>query len=212
MIALRIAAVATASLCVPRMPAQVHMPGRGGIGGGMGNGVDIGRPLARPSMPFRNGSFHHSSFSKQHGSGFGFAGLDSYFANGPFFDPFYGPWYADYGTKAAYSSPAQPSVVVMMPQLQIVPPSAPPPSIRPEVREYNWPASNPGAPAAFVLVYKDRRVESALAVTLDGSRILYITPDGSHKQMSMEMLDRDRTRQRNAERQLKLPWLGLENS
>jgi len=202
--ALRIAAVVFAALCVPGAPAQVHMLGRGGMGG-----IGIGRPPVRPSMPFRNGSFNHSSFGKRlgFGSGRSFTGLDPYLAYGPYFDPFYSTWYADYGSNEPSSQPEQPSVVVMMPQIQMMPPPVPPPPIHPEVREYNWPVSSPGSPAAFVLVCKDQRVESAVLVTLEGNRILYITPDGSHKQMSLKTLDPERTRQRNAERQLKLPWL-----
>jgi hypothetical protein len=145
------------------------------------------------------------------GNGFGFAGLDPYYAAyGYGFDPFFDPFYANYaslGNHDDYQQPAQPSVVVMMPQVQMPPPPVIMPPIRPEIRDYNWPVSSPDSAAAFTLVRKDQRVDSAIAVTVEGNVISYITPDGLHRQMNMDTLDREKTRQRNATKRLRMPWL-----
>jgi len=88
----------------------------------------------------------------------------------PFFDPFYAN-YASFGNHNDYQQPAQPNVVVMMPQVQMPPPPVIMPPIRPEIRDYNWPVSSPDSAAAFTLVRKDQRVDSAIAVTVEGNII-----------------------------------------
>src|SRR5262249_3274107 len=76
----------------------------------------------------------------------------------------YGGYFGVYagGTPA----PTQPSVVVIAPQPAIPAPffpAMPPP--RPEIRDYNWPASSSGSMAeTFAIVTKDQRSESAIAV------------------------------------------------
>jgi len=144
--------------------------------------------------------FGRFGFGRQFGNGYGL----SYWGIDPFYAGYAGNMNDD------YQQPAQPSVVVLMPQMQPATPPVPAPApVHPETRDYNWPASASGTDTVvFTLVSKDQRVESAIAVTVEGNRIFYITPDGGHKEMSMDVLDRERTRQRNAEKQLKLPWLG----
>jgi hypothetical protein len=172
-----------------------------GNGCGVGNGFGFGTGIGFGSgFGFGNGC----GFGNGLGFGFGYAGFDPFYGYDSPFDPFYAR-YAGYGNNEESQQPSQPSVILMMPQMP--PPPVPVVPIRPETREYNWPVSSPDSAAVFTLVSKDQRVESAIAVTVEGNRILYVTPDGIHKQMSMDTLDRERTRQRNAEKQLRLPWL-----
>jgi len=190
--------------------------GAGNFPGGVPGGVATPFRHGPAAGAFRSGAFHNQfgrfGFGRQFGNGFGlpYWGVDPFYGYNSFVDPFYA------GNMNEYEHPAQPSVIVLMPQMQPAPPPMPAPNpVRPETRDYNWPASASASASAsgsdtavFTLVSRDQRVESAIAVTVQGNRIFYVTPDGGHKEMSMDALDRERTRQRNAEKQLKLPWLG----
>ena len=122
----------------------------------------------------------------------------------------YGDWYGgDYAAYGgdyvdAYHAQTQPSAVVLMPQMAL--PPLPLPSPRPpEIREYNWPASSSSStPGAFSIVTKDQRIESAIAVWAQDGALLYVTPDGSNKRISINSVDRAATQQRNAEKHLTL--------
>jgi len=101
---------------------------------------------------------------------------------------------------------ASPSVSVAIPQV-VAPPLAavPSPPVRPEVHEYHWPSSPSDSSATtFSIVSKDGRVQSASAVWVQDDALGYVTPDGSESRMPMDSIDRQATRQRNAEKQLKI--------
>ena len=118
---------------------------------------------------------------------------------------FYGGDYAGYYENAGngYSQPS-PSVVVVMP-FAAPPPEPPPPPIRPERREYKWPASaNSSAATSFSIVSNDRRVQSAVAVWVQDHSLCYVAPDGSTGQIPIDAIDRAATIERNAEKDLKL--------
>jgi hypothetical protein len=100
-----------------------------------------------------------------------------------------------------------PSVTVAIPQVVAAPPPARPsePPIRPEVHEYHWPSSHSDSSAtAFSIVSKDGRVQSATAVWVQDDALCYVTPDGSESRMPIDSIDRQATRQRNAEKQLNI--------
>lgn len=108
-----------------------------------------------------------------------------------------------------------PSAIVAMPAIQQAdalpqptPASAP---ARSEMREYHWPSSNSENSSAttFSLVSKDGRVQSAIAVWVQGNALCYYTPDQSTGRMPIDSIDREATRQLNAGKHLNL-WLPLE--
>src|SRR5207249_5074347 len=121
-----------------------------------------------------------------------------------YFDPFYGGDYAGYYGNGNQGKPS-PGIIVLMPQVELPePPAPPPPPIRPQIREYQWPASSDdSAAASFTIVSKDQRVQSAVAVWVQDKFVCYFAPDGSSGRMPIDSIDREATRQRNAEKQLK---------
>ena len=151
-----------------------------------------------------NGSRNGFRGGRQNGNQFGVPFWDI----GGFWGDFYGGDYAGYPGDyvGGYQAQAQPSVVVLMPQMAMPPPPMPsPPPARPEIREYNWPASSSSStPEAFSIVTKDHRVESAIAVWAQDGALVYVTPDGTNKRIPISSVDREATRQRNAEKHLTL--------
>ena len=135
------------------------------------------------------------------GSNYGYAGYGPDYGYG-IFDPFYANRYVDVNPAP------QPGIVVLMPQVEAPPPPPPPaPPIRPETREYTWPASGTDSSATtFSIVSKDGQVQSATAVWVQDNALCYFTPDGGKGQIPIGSVDRQATRQRNAEKQLTL-WL-----
>jgi len=112
------------------------------------------------------------------------------------------PLYAD-NNGNGYPAP---SVTVAIPPVVAALPARPPDRpIRPEVHEYNWPSSpSDSSAASFSIVSKDGRVQSAIAVWVQDDALCYVTPDGSESRMPIDSIDRQATRQRNAETQLNI--------
>ena len=112
-------------------------------------------------------------------------------------DPFYG------NNGNGYPAP---SVTVAIPHVVAALPARPPePPIRPEVHEYNWPSSpSDSSAASFSIVSKDGGVQSATAVWVEDDALRYVKPDGSESRMPIDSIDRQATRQRNAEKQLNI--------
>ena len=99
-----------------------------------------------------------------------------------------------------------PSVTVAIPQIVAdLTPRPPEPQIRPEIHEYHWPSSpSDSSAASFSIVSKDGRVQSAIALWVQDDALHYVTPDGSESRMPIDSIDRQATRQRNAEKQLNI--------
>ena len=114
--------------------------------------------------------------------------------------------YWGYACDPSYAGPA-PSVTVAIPQVAAPPvPPPPAPTIRPEVREYNWPSfSSDSSATTFSIISKDGRVQSASMVWVQDDAVCYATPDGGQDRMPIDSIDRKATRQRNADQQLN--WL-----
>jgi len=115
------------------------------------------------------------------------------------------PYYpADYG---APDVPAGPGVTIIQ---QFGAPPAPAaaeqPPVTPEIHEYSAPVAPASAtePATFAIVLKDGRTLSATAVTIQGSALQMVEPDGEHRRVPLDSIDREVTRRRNAERNLRL--------
>jgi hypothetical protein len=80
------------------------------------------------------------------------------------------------------------------------------PAVTPEIHEYSAPAapSSETEPATFAIVLKDGKMLSAAAVTVQGSALQIVDPDGEHQRVPLDTIDRETTRRRNAERNLRL--------
>ena len=128
---------------------------------------------------------------------------DSGYASDPFYYRDDYPAQPDFGVVIVVKPPVEPS-----PKL----PDPPPPPIRSEMREYHWPSSgNDSSAITFSIVCKDGRVQSATAVWVQGDTLSYIRPDGGIGRMPIDSIDREGTRQRNAEKQLRF-HLPAENT
>jgi len=135
--------------------------------------------------------------------------MDPYYGG---FDPFYQGSFAGYTNYDSFQPPMPPiSIVVPVLQLEMTPP-VPPPPIRLEIHEYQWPASNANSAAVFSIVSRDQRVEFATAIWRQGNLIFYRTPDGRQRHIPLESVDLERTRQQNAGKQLNTPWLPDETN
>jgi len=118
-------------------------------------------------------------------------------------DPFYAGNYG--GDHSA------PSVTIAIPQAVAPAPPPPAPPVRPEVREYHWPSSGShSSGATFSIVSKDGRVQSAAMVWVQDNTLCYLAPGGSQGRMPIDSIDRQATRQRNAEKHLNF-WLPAED-
>jgi len=111
---------------------------------------------------------------------------------------------------AAYSTqdvPIGPGVTIIQ---QFGAPPAPAaaeqPPVTPEIHEYSAPVGpTPETESAtFVIVLKDGRTLSATAVTIQGGALQMVEPDGEHRRVPLDSIDREATRRRNAERNLRL--------
>jgi len=111
---------------------------------------------------------------------------------------------------AAYSEPDVPMSGGLTIIQQFAPPPAvaaeEPPAVTPQIREYPSPeAPSPATePATFAIVLKDGKVLSAAAVTAQNKVLQIVDPDGLHQRVLLDSIDREATRRRNAERNLRL--------
>lgn len=99
----------------------------------------------------------------------------------------------------------QPSpLYVMVPEAPV--PSAPAKS---QIHEYPQSAATEAKPStedqeAFGIVLTDGSVHSAVAVTVQGRSLYYVEPDGGHRMVSLDAVDRAATGRLNHERKLQL--------
>jgi hypothetical protein len=115
-----------------------------------------------------------------------------------------------YYPAAAYSYPAEsaPGGVTIIQQFAAPPAplAAEQPAVTPQIREYPTPAapSSESASATFAIVLKNGSTLSATAATVQGSALQIVDPDGQHRRVPLDSIDREATRRRNAERNLRL--------
>jgi hypothetical protein len=120
------------------------------------------------------------------------------------------PWFiGDYGYGYPGYAPAPSVVVVQQPPLYFLLPQTPSAPPKPEIHEYHQPTPIPAQPLAddtqaFAIVLKDGSVYSAIAVTVQDSGLHYVEPDGGHRLVSLDRVDREATRRLNLERKLQL--------
>lgn len=91
----------------------------------------------------------------------------------------------------------QPHLYVLVPPAPIEPP-------RPEIHEYQSAAPAANEDQTFAIVLRDGSVHSAVAVTVQKGALYYVEPDGAHRLVSLEALDREATQRMNRERKLQL--------
>jgi hypothetical protein len=115
----------------------------------------------------------------------------------------------DYYDYPGYSPAPNVVVVQQTPPLYVLVPQAPADPPKPEIHEYNQPAApQPQVSAdeqqAFAIILRDGTVHSAVAVTVQGNALHYVEPDGRHRLVSLDAVDRDATSRLNRERKLQL--------
>ena len=131
----------------------------------------------------------------RHGDGF----PDSGYAADPF-----------YPETDDYPYPLRPSAIVAVPVIQTADTPPPPPTAESYMREYHWPSSGSGSSAAtYSIVSKNGKVLLAAAVWVHDNVLSYYTPDHNTGRIPVDSIDRQTTRQRNAEQQIVL-WLPPE--
>ena len=85
---------------------------------------------------------------------------------------------------------------------------APPERVQSVVHEYNPPAGAAPLPAeeqpAFAIVLNGGSMQFATAVSVQDNVLSYVNPDGEHRRLSLETVDRQATRRVNQERKLDL--------
>ena len=205
---------------------------RGGVGGGIGRGIGSSGRVGRPSTRPLNGSGRGvNGFGRHFGRG-AFDRSGEYRGGGwdalgwPYYDLGYN-WNLPADSEAGYQQ-QQPNSIVVMPIEGVQ--SADPP-VQPEIHEYSWPNSGdlsvttpnqevriavaplrPGSGAdpssLFSIVSKDGTVFRARALWVQDGIVHFTTVDGSVGQLPLDGVDRERTHQANAERNLKLPLPG----
>jgi hypothetical protein len=104
-----------------------------------------------------------------------------------------------------YDSGSQ-NPMIVMPQESYGPTvvQAPPPPVRPELHEYNWPESETNTVATFTIIGKSGSAHSAIAVWVQGDAVRYITPDGTGGRLPLDSVNREATRSANAAKHLTL--------
>jgi len=166
-------------------------PGGGRIGGGVGNGRAVG---GRRNF---GGGAVYIPYPIYGGDGMGYA-FDGFYAN----DNNPGPGYAE-------TAPAPPTVIINQ-NFQTD-------SVHPQFRDYsNVQLPEPGAVAApssqqgsalpddqptiFLIAMQDHSIRPVIAYWVQDDKLHYVTRDGVLDQVSLSQVDRDFSKQLNAER------------
>lgn len=121
--------------------------------------------------------------------------------------PWWGlPWFGDWGywPEQGQQAPAAPVVMV-------VPYAAPAPAeaYKPEKAEpvtHEYKVEGNAAPATFAIALKDGTIRAADAVWVNAGGLHFITPEGTTTRVSIDAVDRGRTKSLNQAKNLQL-WL-----
>jgi len=121
----------------------------------------------------------------------------------------FGPYVSGgYGLTDGYGvSPSLQNVILLQSAPEAIPVAPPKP-----IQSMIWEApAQPNAerpvvedPPAFAIALKNRTTISAAAVWVQGNDVHYVDADGAHKQVALDAIDRDATRQLNRTRNLVL--------
>ncbi|HLH41690.1 MAG TPA: hypothetical protein VKV74_01795 [Bryobacteraceae bacterium] len=211
---------------VPGAPSfgRLIYPGSGGPPAVLRPGLTPGPGAVPPGTNFVIGSGVGPGFGPGFGVGigsgfrnFGFGGVRHPFHNSTVIVPypvFYGGGYYGYdappapmeGSESQYGySAQQPSPVVVLnqkfgPDLNTPPPgyaSAPPPEQAPAAGAL---AQDSSTQVLFLIAMKDHTIFPAVAFWVEGNTLNYITNQGVRNQISLDLVDRDFSKQLNQQR------------
>ena len=176
--------------------------GRAGMvqGGGFGFpsrnfATNFGIPPVGPIPPLGV-----SAFGNQFGFGRRFFPSSAFFTSG--FPLFLGGF--------EYGYPPASNIIIMEepPPPQVIVQQVPRETVRAEIHEYR-----PTAPTetvsgeeqpAFTIVLRDGSMRPAVAVSVQDDVLHYVDPDGEHRRLPLDTVDREATRRVNRERKLEL--------
>jgi hypothetical protein len=114
------------------------------------------------------------------------------------------PYYPAAYYAGPYGDPAPPA-----PSVTIIQQFAPPATavvelpVTAHIQEYPV-AAGASEPALFAIVLKDGSMLPAAAVMTQGDALQIVDADGQHRRVPLNAIDREATRRRNAERNLRL--------
>lgn len=169
---------------VSGFPQPGYPPARGGVGGNRGGGGQRGTVVVPFPYPVYMGGYDYSMYPAQQSP------------NVTIINP----------------APTAPQVIINQ---GYTPETANPvirdyPSGDPnDVRIYTAPSRQPAENAAdqagrnYLIAFKDHSIYSAMAYWVQGDTLHYVTPQGTHNQASLDLIDRDFTEQLNRERNLR---------
>ena len=117
-------------------------------------------------------------------------------------------WLGGYDYAYPSYSPAPNVVVIQQPPAYVIVPQPYIEPSKPEIYEYNLPSA-PVSKAddeqqMFAIVLRDGTVDSAIGVTVQNDLLHLVEPDGGHRSIALDAIDREATRRINRERKLDL--------
>lgn len=185
--------------------------------GGFGNVLHPGGVVpggVRPNIPaFGFGSFYGGRGARGVASNRGGGGYIGYpvYVGGAYV-PAYGSNYApDYSSQTQLSPQQQypPAPPVVINQYFGPPPQAPPEPVtgvyqpysqRQQPQDQSDDSAEPTPTKYYLLAFKDHSVYSALAYWVEDKTLHYVTPQNSHNQASLDLVDVDFTKQLNQDK------------
>jgi hypothetical protein len=102
-------------------------------------------------------------------------------------EPYEDSYYSE-DAQPAFPYDTQPAPIIIQ-----LPPTAPP---QPSVSQSQASPQEPDL-AQLILVRRDGQVLKAVAFTITGDRVTYITPEGMRRSFAVAELDKDSTREKN---------------
>ena len=178
------------------------------IGGGVSGGGYLGSNVFRGYGGYRNGYYPYNYGYR------GFYGYGGYWPYAWGLGYYYDPYYWDYGyypytSSYGYGYPTayQPNVTVVYPERQSAPAVAYAPN--PVVGRYDeygqevGPSGSGGSGNSsplYLIAFKDHVIRPALSYSVTGNTLDYVTLDHEDKQVPLDTVDGDLSRQLNRER------------
>ena len=191
--------------------------GVGRIGGGVSGG-GMGGYLGSNTFRgyggyggYRNG-FYPLNYGYRGFYGYGGAYWPYAWNYGYYYNPYYSDYgYYPYGSSYGYEYPAayQPNVTAVYPQQQSAPVAVYAPNpVAPRYDEYGQAVGSAGSGNStdssplYLIAFKDHSIRPALSYSVTGNTLDYVTLDHEDKQVPLDSVDRDLSRQLNRERRV----------
>jgi hypothetical protein len=179
----------------------------GGVVSGGAYGGYLGSSAFRGYTGYRNGFYNYG-----YRGYYGYGGIywPYTWGLGYYYDPYYWDYgYYPYSSSYGYGYPGayQPNVTVVYPEPQSAPVTVY--SASPVVGRYDQYGQEIGAPGGpanssplYLIAFKDHVIRPALAYSVTGDTLHYTTLDREDKQVPLDSVDRDLSRQLNRERRV----------